>query len=104
MGSAAEHVRSGCPGKGDAAASAGRNDGAGLDGLIAHLVASTGCTPQQAWSEWDIPSILAQTEYWRMHPPVHLLVAAQVGYQAPATGDKEDELNADDLLEMFPPA
>jgi hypothetical protein len=72
-----------------------------LSGLIAHIVACTGCTPQQAWSEWDIPSMTAQNEYWRLHPPVHLLIAAQLGYKA---SDQEGDapLDADDLLEMFP--
>jgi hypothetical protein len=64
-------------------------------------VASTGCTPQQAWSEWDIPSMTAQQEYWRLHPPMHLLVAAQVGYQAPEPED-DSALGAEDLLAMFP--
>ncbi|KQV51358.1 hypothetical protein ASD07_10715 [Duganella sp. Root336D2] len=65
-------------------------------------MASTGCTPQAAWSEWDIPSIIAQIEYWRLHPPVHILVAAHVGYQAPQEGKPEAELGPDELMEMFP--
>lgn len=69
--------------------------------MIAHLVASTGCTPQQAWAEWDIPSIQAQHKYWRKHPPVHLLIAAQAGYQADQEPDTK-EGSVDDLLELFP--
>lgn len=48
------------------------------------MVASTGCTPTQAWSEWDIPSLIAQQRYWRRHPPVHLLVAAYLDYKPAA--------------------
>jgi hypothetical protein len=43
----------------------------------------------------------AQQEYWRLHPPMHLLVAAQVGYKASEPED-DSPLSADDLLEMFP--
>lgn len=43
----------------------------------------------------------AQQEYWRLHPPMHLLVAAQVGYQAPEPED-DSALGAEDLLAMFP--
>jgi hypothetical protein len=31
----------------------------------------------------DLPQVEALSKYWRKHPPVHLLVAAFVGYQAP---------------------
>jgi hypothetical protein len=101
MGSVAEPLRPGGAGKGDDAAGERTDGNDSLDDLIAHLVASTGCTPQQAWSEWDIPSILAQHAYWRKHPPVHLLVAAQVGFQAEAEPEA-GQGTVDDLLEMFP--
>jgi len=32
---------------------------------------------------------------------VHILIAAQIGYEAPSK-EKPEELTADDLLEMFP--
>jgi hypothetical protein len=50
------------------------------------VVASTGCTPAQAWSEWDLPSLVTQLRYWRRHPPVHLLVAAYLDYKPAAQG------------------
>ena len=44
-------------------------------------MASTGCTPAQAWADWDLPSLTTQMRYWRKHPPVHLLVAAYLDYK-----------------------
>lgn len=43
----------------------------------------------QAWSEWDIPSLIAQNQYWTKSPPVHLLVAGYLGYRPPggSSGD-----------------
>jgi len=51
------------------------------------VIACTGCTPAQAWSEWDIPSLTTQMRYWRRHPPVHMLAAAYLDYKPPATSE-----------------
>jgi hypothetical protein len=70
-------------------------------------VASTGCTPAQAWSEWDLPSLVAQSHYWRKHPPVHLLVAAYLDYKpAAVSGDRSaaaNEASIQALMAMAPP-
>ena len=44
-------------------------------------MASTGCTPAQAWADWDLPSLVTQLRYWRKHPPLHQLVAAYLDYK-----------------------
>ena len=72
-------------------------------------MASTGCTPAQAWSDWDLPSITTQLSYWRKHPPVHLLVAAYLDYKpAAAPGASRASQAANDasvqaLMAMAPP-
>lgn len=72
------------------------------------MVASTGCTPAQAWSDWDLPSLLAQLRYWRRHPPVHLLVAAYLDYKprggsgAPATSQAMTDASIEALMAMAP--
>ena len=48
-------------------------------------MASTGCTPAQAWNEWDLPSIVAQARYWQKHPPTHQLIAAYMQYKPGAS-------------------
>ena len=69
-------------------------------------MASTGCTPQQAWHEWDLPSIDAQLNYWRRHPPVHLLVAAYLDFKPPADGslasNASNDASAEALMAMVP--
>ncbi|MEX8520074.1 MAG: hypothetical protein AB3X44_16310 [Leptothrix sp. (in: b-proteobacteria)] len=45
------------------------------------LVACTGCTPAQAWSDWDVPSILAQQKYWLQHPPLSIMVEQYLGFK-----------------------
>jgi hypothetical protein len=96
-----EYFRPGGAGKGNGAAGAGSDGSDWLESIVAHIVACTGCTPQQAWSEWDIPSIIAQNEYWRLHPPIHLLIAAQIGYKAP-DAEESKEMTPEDLMQLFP--
>ena len=74
-------------------------------------MACTGCTPQQAWSEWDLPSITTQLRYWRRHPPVHQLVAAYLDYKPPAgsgpasttANNAANTISAEALIAMAPP-
>lgn len=39
--------------------------------------------------------------YWRQHPPVHILVAAYLGYKAPRVIDQSGESNLGELISMF---
>lgn len=71
-------------------------------------MASTGCTPAQAWADWDLPSITTQLRYWRRHPPVHLLVAAYLDYKPdrqPGTPGAQaaNEAAAQALMAAAPP-
>lgn len=48
--------------------------------LRAHVIACTGWT----WGEvgtLTLPRLRALSRYWSQHPPVHLLVAAYLGYK-----------------------
>lgn len=45
--------------------------------------------------------MIAQNEYWRKHPPVHVLVAAYLGYEA-TDQDDGGEYTPADLMQMFP--
>lgn len=70
------------------------------------MVASTGCTPAQAWNDWDLPSLVAQQRYWRKHPPVHLLVAAYLDYKptaAAGAATKANDAAVQALMAMAPP-
>ena len=51
--------------------------------LYGLLVTATGWT----WSEIDnltLPQVYDLDDYWRVHPPLHLLVAAFAGYKSPS--------------------
>ncbi len=38
----------------------------------------------------ELPDLWAQLKYWRRHPPVHLLVAAYLGFKAPTDADSDE--------------
>lgn len=62
------------------------------------MIACTGWT----WDEvgrLTMPRLKALNRYWKKHPPVHLLVAAYLGYEAPAESDDEPATAADDDVE-----
>jgi len=46
-------------------------------------MASLGWTWEQV-DQLTIPRLNALTAYWQRHPPMHILLAAYVGYKAPA--------------------
>lgn len=51
----------------------------------------------------DLPALAALTRYWHRHPPVHVMVAAYVGYK----GDDEpkaesSEAAIEQLMAAFP--
>lgn len=69
-----------------------------MDGLIAHVVASTG---------WSIESVEAKTlpelkpllEYWNENPPLHLLIKAFMGFEGKGERlDDGDSPEADQYL------
>lgn len=45
-------------------------------------MAATGQGWEQIREEWDLPRLEAWNKYCTEHPPVHLLVAAYLGYKA----------------------
>lgn len=73
-------------------------------------MAGTGCTPQQVWEEWDLPSIFAQLRYWKDHPPLHLLAAAYLGItpvsestSTNTASDTDEQGSLEELFNAFPP-
>jgi hypothetical protein len=51
-----------------------------------------------------LPQVEELCAYWRLHPPVHVLVAAFIGYEAPKTAEQEwaeGALSPADFLEHF---
>ncbi len=44
---------------------------------------STGWTYDQVGEQFDLPRLKSMMEYWRIRPPVHILVASYVGYKPP---------------------
>ena len=46
-------------------------------------MARTGQTPDVIREQWDLPMLIAINNYWREIPPVDLLVARYLGYEAP---------------------
>jgi hypothetical protein len=62
---------------------AGGAGGAGFDRLIAHVVANTGWTWDQALDGLTLPRLVALQAEWRAHPPAHWLVAAALKYRPP---------------------
>lgn len=55
------------------------------DDCYAHVIASTGWT----WADVDdltIPRYLALLRYWKQSPPIHMLVAAYMGFKGADAG------------------
>jgi hypothetical protein len=57
--------------------------------LIAHIVANTGWTWDEALDNLTLPRLRALQAEWRAHPPAHWLLAALARYKPPA----EDQLS-----------
>jgi len=51
--------------------------------VIAHVVANTGWTWDQALDQLTMPRFLALRAEWRRNPPAHWLVAASLKYRPP---------------------
>lgn len=67
-------------------------------GLIAHVCASTGWTWDYVATNIDLPRVQHLGDYWQQHPPMHILLAAHVGYKAPTPPSEAEEQEA---LDMF---
>lgn len=66
-------------------------------------MASTGWTWDYIGDHLDLPRLAALNKYWRLYPPVHLLVAGYLNYHpsepiAPAAGTDQTAGIMDDLL------
>lgn len=48
------------------------------------MIACTGWTWEYIDNHMTIPRLSAMTRYWNQNPPVHVLVAEYMGYEAPA--------------------
>ncbi|STZ77344.1 hypothetical protein [Bergeriella denitrificans] len=62
--------------------------------MIAHVCAATGWTWDYVAEHIDLPRLKHLGNYWKQHPPVHLLVAGYMGYKGGNTADEpigEDE-------------
>ena len=68
--------------------------------MIAHVCASTGWTWDYVADNLDLPRIRHLNEYWREHPPVHILVASYMGIkQSSSVAQSEaDEAEAIGML------
>ncbi len=71
------------------------------DALYAHLLT---CFPGWTWEyiddHIDIPRIRALTSYWRLHPPLHIVVPAALGIKPQSGGSQSIE----DAAEFVPVA
>lgn len=57
--------------------------------MIAHVCASTGWTWDYVLENFDLPRVKELNDYWRRHPPVHILAAAYTGFKAPDAAQME---------------
>jgi hypothetical protein len=51
------------------------------------LIACTGWTWEYIDNHMTVPRLSAMTRYWNQNPPVHVLVAGYIGYEAPKTAE-----------------
>jgi hypothetical protein len=65
--------------------------------ICSHVCSSTGWTWDYVEAELDLPRLLALSEYWRDHPPVHVLVATFLDYKPKA----RSEVNTPEEIEKF---
>lgn len=71
--------------------------------IAAHVATCTGWSWAQIEEELDLPMLIALNKYWRSHPPAHLLMAAYVGFKAPAEAREHvnDPAEVEAFLRMF---
>lgn len=62
---------------------------------------STGMTFDEVLDQLDFPSLKGFTDYWRSHPPVHVMVAAYLGIEPKKKADKPREMDATVLAELM---
>jgi len=48
-----------------------------------------------------LPRLYSLSDYWRKHPPTHLLVAGFFGYKAREIEKEAEEASLDDLIGAF---
>lgn len=68
------------------------------------MAISTGWTLDYVGWHVDLPRLGTLNKYWKKFPPVHVLVASYVGYEAPADVDlKPEEVKAsqEDMMQEF---
>ena len=65
--------------------------------MIAHVCASTGWTWDYVADNLDLPRIKHLNEYWREHPPVHILVASYMGIKPSSSVAQRSAGEADAL-------
>ncbi|HFC8542721.1 TPA: hypothetical protein ACFP4Q_000835 [Neisseria weaveri] len=68
--------------------------------MIAHVCACTGWTWDYVAENIDLPRLNHLGEYWKQHPPVHILVAAYMGYKG-QDAPKTDETDAAEAISML---
>ena len=68
--------------------------------MIAHVCASTGWTWDYVAENLDLPRIQCLNEYWREHPPVHILVASYMGIK-PSSGIVQSEADEAEAIGML---
>lgn len=59
--------------------------------MIAHVCASTGWTWDYVAENLDLPRIGYLNDYWREHPPVHILVASYMGIKSSKSQQSEED-------------
>lgn len=58
--------------------------------MIAHVAAATGWTWDYISEHVDLPRLAALNDYWSVHPPVHVMVAAYLGIGAETKPKEQD--------------
>ena len=65
------------------------------------MIACTGWTWEYVEDELDLPRLTAMSAYWREHPPVHVLLAAYVGYKPPSASTGNSVAEVDQLAQLL---
>ncbi|EOF9914138.1 hypothetical protein ACGLR3_002096, partial [Neisseria gonorrhoeae] len=78
----------------------GPGGGLSFGAVIAHVCASTGWTWDYVADNLDLPRIKHLNEYWREHPPVHILAASYMGVK-PSSGSVQSEADEAEAVGML---
>ncbi|MBS5743739.1 MAG: hypothetical protein KHW43_09625 [Neisseria sp.] len=68
--------------------------------MIAHVCDSTGWTWDYVADNLDLPRIGHLNDYWREHPPVHILVASYMGIK-PSSSPGQSETDEAEAIGML---